>query len=200
MQWSSSGSLNSSTLPVIHASILQARNCWQEFRACSVSRQGVSDKAHATENCFDSRPAPLPQIQRQQLPQRLLLRDVRSPAVGSRDRGIKSRVRACNAFAAVPSRATARYGYPATGSSTHAGGFSQRSRSSTSRRAAASSELPNRNGDKLPLCLRRRVCVLARMRKVAATDGWRFRCSDMSAPAGLPVEVWAVSYRHGRAG
>ena len=32
VQWSSSGWLNPYALPVIHASILQARICWQEFR------------------------------------------------------------------------------------------------------------------------------------------------------------------------
>ena len=155
---------------------------------------------------------PLPQFQRQQLPQRILLRNIYLPSIRRRHRRIQSRVRIRQPLRSriVQIRPRPRLQrlrhhpiarnrplqIPRTGSSTHsthAGGFSQRSRSSTSPRAARSSELPNRNGDKLPLCLPRRVCVLARMRKVAATDGWRFRCSDMSAPAGLPAGACSVN-------
>ena len=49
-------------------------------------------------------------------------------------------MRLLSAFAVCSSRGTGRFGYPGTGSSTHSthsGGLSQRSRSSTSRRAAS---------------------------------------------------------------
>ena len=39
------------------------------------------------------------------------------------------------------------------------------------RRCAESSALPLRNGDTVPLALRKREAVLAKMRKVSATDG-----------------------------
>ena len=109
----------------------------------------------AVENflCFRTKSATQPRrrhsgatVECQQLTQGVVVGDVSRPPVGGRDGDIESCVCVLlSAFAASSSRGTGRRGYPGAGSSTHSthsGGLSHRSRSSTIRREALRDSRP----------------------------------------------------------